>query len=536
MNRRLVVLASVALGGALLPAKAAQGDPGFNSPSIAATQPAVGVEASGLALVAYQNPNDNSLVVYWANAGSVWSSAVIAGPGTTYSNPAIFIRSSTEADIVARGANNSLEYYSATPGSSWSHTTIAGPGSVYAAPSIFVASNGEAEIAVQGPNNSLVFYWTTGTTWSPPATIGTAYSAPSIFVRSSGEADIAVQGANNSLGYYWAQNGGGWAGASIAGNGTTYSAPSIVVRSSGEADVVAQGANNTTIYCVAMPGGSWGINTIAGAGTTFSAPAIFVRSSGEADVVFEGPSDSLDEYSATPGSNWTETTLASMGTTYSAPSIFVRSSGEADVVAAGFNQTPTYYFQPAPGNTWRGSTVVPSSSNPSDTSLAIPPVAQLESNWCWDAVDQMIMAYYGVQLNQCTGATDMVTRQGANGPENCCNGTNAQDTNCNHTSGLHIDWYGFPAVTDTASAVAWSTLQSEIAASRPVVANWNWNSGGSHFLLAIGAHVVNGQDYVTVNNPAGGEQSDDTYAYYVGGNSYDHTTAHNYTNVVGPSH
>ncbi len=68
-----------------------------------------------------QGPEQLSRVYRYAWPGTAWSSTTIAGQGTTLSAPAIYVRSSGEADIVYQGPNNSLVYAYATPGSAWTH-------------------------------------------------------------------------------------------------------------------------------------------------------------------------------------------------------------------------------------------------------------------------------------------------------------------------------------------------------------------------------------------------------------------------------
>jgi hypothetical protein len=48
-------------------------------------------------------------------------------------------------------------------------------------------------------------------------------------------------------------------------------------------------------------------------------------------------------------------------------------------------------------------------------------------------------------------------------------------------------------------------------------------------MVAVGTKVVSGQTFVTINNPAGGSQTDITYADYVGAPTY--TTGANYYNI-----
>jgi hypothetical protein len=316
-------------------------------------QPAIFVRSTGEADVVRQGA-DGSLVYDWAMPGGAWNTHEIAGPNTTFSPASIYVRSTGEADVVAMGPNNSLMYYYAFPGGGWSQAQIAGAGTTFSAPQIVVRSTGEADIVAMGASGSLDYYYATpGSAWHQftIAGSGSTFSAPAIFVRSSGEADVVAMGANNSLAYYYATPGSAWHASTIAGNDSTFSAPSIFVRSSGEADVVAMGANNTLAYHYATPGSSWTSATVAGVGTTFSTPAIFVRSTGEADIVARGAGGALDYYHATPGSAWSANVIAGGRAAVSAPSIFVRSTGEADVVVEGPSLAPEYYYA-WPGTGW----------------------------------------------------------------------------------------------------------------------------------------------------------------------------------------
>jgi Phosphate-induced protein 1 conserved region len=329
------------------------------------------VRSSGEADVVVQGPK-NSLLYYYANPGEQWNVTQIAGAGTTFSAPAIVVRSaaeSYEADVVVQGPNNSLLYYYADPGKQWNVTQIAGAGTTFSAPAIVVrsaAESYEADVVAQGPNNSLLYYYADpGNSWAVTtvAGSGTTFSAPAIVVRSAAEsyeADVVAQGKNNSLQYYYADPGKQWTVSQIAGSGTTFSAPAIVVRSAAEsyeADVVAQGKNNSLQYYYADPGKEWDVTQIAGSGTTFSAPAIFVRSSYEADVVAQGKENSLQYYYAFPGKPWSVTTIAGTGSTFSPSEIAVRPSGEADVVAFGADDNSLLYYYADPGKPWSVTTI-----------------------------------------------------------------------------------------------------------------------------------------------------------------------------------
>jgi hypothetical protein len=175
--------------------------------------PAIALRANGEADVVAQGPN-NTLVYYWATPGSAWSSATIAGIGTTYSAPAIALRCTSGtfpctaflvASVVAQGPGNTLWHYSATPGSSWSSTMIAGTGTTYSAPAIAVRSRYEEDVVVQGPGNELWYYYMDPNTgiWGGRFSAQITVSAPAMVIRSSGETDIVGSGPNNALYYFW---------------------------------------------------------------------------------------------------------------------------------------------------------------------------------------------------------------------------------------------------------------------------------------------------------------------------------------------
>jgi hypothetical protein len=324
--------------------------------------------------VVAQGP-DNSLIYYHALASNVlvpqWHPAQIGGPGTTYSAPAIFVRSDGEADIVAEGPDNSLLYFHATPGSAWRWAVIAGAGTTYSAPAIFVRSDGEADVVAEGPDNSLRYYhaWP-GSLWDPAqiGPDGTTYSAPSIFVRSgsqapAGEADIVAEGADNTMWYWHATPGSAWGSAHFSG-AIDYSAPAIMVRPGNEADIAFQGPGNSLRLYFATPGSPWSASAVAADGTTYSAPAITAENGGGGpygvtggpEIAVEGPDYTLSWYFLqwSAGQNgqpqgpthWNGGKVSSAaGITFSAPSIADRGGGEVDFSFTGIQNSLWYYNQ-----------------------------------------------------------------------------------------------------------------------------------------------------------------------------------------------
>jgi hypothetical protein len=336
--------------------------------------------------VVSQGP-DNSLWYFHSLVSNIlvpqWSASQLNGAGTTYSAPAIFVRSDGEADVVAEGPDNSLLYYHATPGGAWYRTAIAGPGTTYSAPAIFVRSDGEADIVAEGPDNSLWYYHATpGNPWVPRqiGQDGTTYSAPSIFVRSgsqlpAGEADIVAEGVNNTMWYWYATPGSGWDWVHFHG-AIDFSAPAIMVRSSNEADIAFEGPGNSLLVYFATPGARWSASSVAGKGSTYSAPAITAENGGGGpygvaggpEIAVEGPGYSLSYYflQYTAGQNgqprdptvWNGGRVGlADGITFGAPSIADRGGGEVDFAYVGIQNSLWYYAQTGYGadQPWRVS-------------------------------------------------------------------------------------------------------------------------------------------------------------------------------------
>ena len=302
-------------------------------------------------------------------------------PSNNATTPAVFVRPSTEVDIVARAPDGSLQYYSAMPGALFNQCVIAPAGSVFSSPSMTVRSSGEVDVAAAGPSGSLVYYaatppsstqcagtWLSCTVGAP----GTTFSAPSVAVRSTGEVDIAAMGPNASLNYSWNTVSGiscsHWSTAQVAAAGEAYTAPSMVVSASGEADIAVGGPLGTLAVYSAVPGGAWSFCPVAGcsgnrggAGATFSAPSLAVRSSGEVDMVTQlgDGSQSLMYYSDSqpPIANcaWSCANIPSAAgattpaLTATTPALSVGANGTAAVAALGATGTLSYFLLSSQG-------------------------------------------------------------------------------------------------------------------------------------------------------------------------------------------
>jgi hypothetical protein len=111
------------------------------------------------AVIAVEGPG-NSLWFYWnINGSPTWTGEQVAGPGTTYSAPAI-TDSGSGVQIAAAGPNGTLWFYWAPYGSStWNSVEVGGPGAIAVpVPAMVLGPLGTAEIAVIGEYSHLWLY------------------------------------------------------------------------------------------------------------------------------------------------------------------------------------------------------------------------------------------------------------------------------------------------------------------------------------------------------------------------------------------
>jgi hypothetical protein len=321
--------------------------------------------------------NNNSLDFYTNIDGHTsWPASLPAGPGTTYSAPAMvrftlqpgFV---TGTAVAAEGSGNQLEFYTHDDGPNpWIQTTVAGANTTYSAPAMvrFANKSGPGtDIAAEGPGHRLEFYYKYDKgSWHQSTVAGanTTYSAPAMvrYSNAGGNGtEIVAEGPNHQLEFYFNRDGKPtWYQSTVAGTGTTYSAPAIVVTSTG-AEVAAEGPSNqlefyTSTYGV--PG--WTQTTVAGASTTYSAPAM-VRSSHSTEIAAEGSGNQLEFYWNIDGPNpWNQSTVAGPGTTYSAPAM-VRYSNTGgtgtEITAEAPSNQLEFYYNPDTTSAWNPSSI-----------------------------------------------------------------------------------------------------------------------------------------------------------------------------------
>src|SRR5258706_10957655 len=140
--------------------------------------------------------------------------------------------------------------------------------------------------------------------------------------------------------------------------------------------------------------------------------------------------------------------------------------------------------------------------------------------WCWAASAQMIMEFLNHNVSECTQAND------AFGRADCCNSSVPSD--CNNADWPHFDKYNFDYRRTSDSALTWDQLKEQVSCQNsPVAFSWGWSNGiGGHMMVVVGYNVVNGTNYVIINDPwepkKGKLRQPITYGEYVSGSELTH--------------
>lgn len=180
-------------------------------------------------------------------------------------------------------------------------------------------------------------------------------------------------------------------------------------------------------------------------------------------------------------------------------------------------------------NTYSRKTLIPvlmalillGSSLSAQTILQVPERIQEQTQWCWDACSQAIMAYYGTEMSQCAIA-NWTRVQAGWGDDDCC--TNGSGAICNqpwysagHPGSVSAIIANFAGITSTwhGSVFSQATSSAVLGDWRPYGFRWGWDGGGGHFLVARG---FNGSD-IHYMNPGSGYAVGD-YDWVVSGGSH----------------
>ena len=142
--------------------------------------------------------------------------------------------------------------------------------------------------------------------------------------------------------------------------------------------------------------------------------------------------------------------------------------------------------------------------------LKVKGVTQEQSQWCWAAVSQVVLDFYGHTASQCSIAE--YTRQTATwhdfGKKDCC----VDPTQgCNYWNYLNtmkgavipiLQHFGKVSAKLSAKSMTRSQVRRQIDTfGRPFVARWGWTSGSGHFVVVHGYT----NDMLSYMNPWYGE-------------------------------
>ena len=147
--------------------------------------------------------------------------------------------------------------------------------------------------------------------------------------------------------------------------------------------------------------------------------------------------------------------------------------------------------------------------------LNITMQAQQKTNWCWAASGNTIATWYGRNYSQNQFCNAAFGR--AQGYE-CPNSQAALD---NVQNALY--WAGISPGSYVNGWLRYSTVQSEIAAGRPVETRIQWSSGGGHMHVLYGYDDANSLVYWGDPWPSSNRYNWASHAWYVNNSEFSWT-------------
>jgi hypothetical protein len=128
--------------------------------------------------------------------------------------------------------------------------------------------------------------------------------------------------------------------------------------------------------------------------------------------------------------------------------------------------------------------------------LGLTQCYQEKDQWCWAAVSQSILAFYGTNVTQSNIA--QYAKSGAN-VSDCLYGLDQGVTTC--IDGILSNFMNITSTGDPRS-LSLSEAQSEIDTNgRPLVVNWYWSNGGGHYVVMHGLTNTLSDTYAYLMDP-----------------------------------
>ena len=156
--------------------------------------------------------------------------------------------------------------------------------------------------------------------------------------------------------------------------------------------------------------------------------------------------------------------------------------------------------------------------DPNIGSVATPLRSQQTSMWCWAASGEMSMDFLGTDVSQCDQANKRFGRT------DCCN--SPVPNACVNGGWPEFTKYGFTSNITSNAALSFEEIKSQIYCRKsPIAYSWHWNGGGGHMMVINGYAVIDGNQYVSVQDPGPpnvGSARITSYNTYVSGSGYTH--------------
>jgi hypothetical protein len=231
-----------------------------------------------------------------------------------------------------------------------------------------------------------------------------------------------------------------------------------------------------------------------GGGVAFKSaafPNVYLRLDGSGLTGFQGPGGGVAnaQFTAGPWETFTlepqpdgSTTVAS--TAFSGVYLRLDGTGVSSPQGAG-GGVANGQFTAGP---WEKFLIVDSAY----VQLPVTLYPQLTDMWCWAASGEMIMAYGGNNVAQCTQANNRF------GMQNCCNAPTPGA--CIQGGWPQFDAFGFNFQTTAwGTALTFAELTGQFQQNQPVAFSWGWTGGGGHMMVACG--VDPSSNFVYMNDP-----------------------------------
>lgn len=126
--------------------------------------------------------------------------------------------------------------------------------------------------------------------------------------------------------------------------------------------------------------------------------------------------------------------------------------------------------------------------------LNIAEIRQVGTNWCWAASSEMVMSHYNSRVPQCEQVN------AAYNLTHCCGSIVEPD--CDRTGWPDFARYGFDFKRTNSAALSWEQVKEQLACkNNPIAFSWRWPGGSGHMMVIKGFQVVDGVNYLSVNDP-----------------------------------